>query len=145
MKKKYIVSLNDEERIELHQIVKGNKGSMSLVRRARILLKSDVNGPAWTDEKIAEACDCHIQGVVGIRRRFVENGFRQTLEGAPKRSRRKALDGEQEAKIIAMRLGNPPTGHAAWTLRLVAEKAVELHIVEKISYQTVRTVLKKRE
>lgn len=145
MNKKYIVSLTDEERAELQQIIKENKGSMTYIRRARILLKSDVNGPAWTDKKIAEAYDCHIQGVVGVRRRFVENGLRRTLEGDPKQPRRKVLDGDQEAKIIALRLSNPPAGHTAWTLRLLAEKAVELHIVEKVSYQTIRTVLKKRE
>ena len=145
MNKKYVVSLSDEERAELRQVIKENKGYRARIRRAQILLKSDVNGPAWTDEKIADAFDCHIQGVAGIRRRFVENGLRRTLEGDPKKPRRKVLDGEQEAKIIALRLGNPPAGHTAWSLRLIAEKAVELHIVEKVSYQTIRTVLKKME
>lgn len=145
MKKKYLVTLNDEERAELSQIVKRNEGSPSRVRRARILLKSDANGPAWTDAKIAEAFDRHPQGVAMVRRRFSENGFRRTLEGDPKKSRGKVLTGDQEAQIIALRLGAPPDGYANWSLRLVAEKAVELHLVESVSYQTVRTVLKKRE
>ena len=145
MKKKYIVALNEEERAELQHVVKRNVGSASRVRRARILLKSDVNGPAWTDKKIAEAYDCHPRGIVGVRQRFVENGLHRTLDGDPKRPRHKVLDGEQEAKIIALRLGNPPQGYDAWTLRLVAEKAIELHIADSVSYQTIRTVLKKME
>jgi hypothetical protein len=78
------MSLSDEERAGLQQVVKENQRAMSCVRRARILLKPDMNGPAWTDEKIAEAYDCYVQGVVGIRRRFVKNGFRRTLDGDPK-------------------------------------------------------------
>ena len=145
MRKKYIVALNEEERVELQNIVKQNTGSASRIRRARILLKADVNGPAWRDEQIALVCECHTQTIVGVRRRFVENGLRRTLDGDPKQPRRKVLNGEQEAKIIALRLSKPPAGHAAWSLRLVAEKAVELHIVDSISYQTIRNVLKKSE
>ena len=141
--KKYVVALSEEERGELEREVKRSTGSASRIRRARILLKADVNGPAWRDEQIALVCECHTQTIVGVRRRFVENGFRRTLDGDPKQPRRKVLNGEQEAKIIALRLSKPPVGHAAWSLRLVAEKAVELHIVDSISYQTIRTVLKK--
>ena len=142
MKKKYIVKLNEDERAELRRVVKCNEGSAQRVKRALILLKADANGPAWSDQKIAEAFDCHCQGVVGIRQRFVENGFQRTLNGDPKQPRRKVLNGDQEAKIVAMRLSEPPAGYTSWSLRLVAEKAAELHIVESVSYQTVRTILK---
>ncbi|MGC1361315.1 MAG: helix-turn-helix domain-containing protein [Silvibacterium sp.] len=145
MQKKYIVRLSRRERDTLQQIVKKLKGSSQKVRRAQILLKADVNGGDWTDSHIAEAFGCRTQTVEVIRQRFVERGFQETLEGK-KRSApptEKLLDGEQEAKVIATRLGPPPKGYAHWTLRLLARKVVELEIVETISYETVRRTLKK--
>lgn len=145
MQKKYIVRLSRTERDTLQEVVKRLKGSSQKVRRAQILLKADVNGSAWTDSHIAEAFGCRTQTVEMIRQRFVESGFQETLEGK-KRSApptEKLLDGEQEAKIIATRLGAPPKGYANWTLRLLARKVVELEIVEAISYETVRRTLKK--
>jgi hypothetical protein len=121
------------------------KGSSQKVQRAQILLKADGKGAAWSDSYIAEAYGCRRQTVEMIRQRFVECGFQETLEGR-KRSNpptEKLLDGEQEAKIIATRLGPPPKGYANWTLRLLARKVVELEIVEAISYETVRRTLKK--
>lgn len=145
MHKKYIVRLSPVERNTLQEIVKKLKGSSQKVRRAQILLKADLKGAAWTDSQIAEAYGCRRQTVETIRQRFVEYGFQETLEGK-KRSApptEKLLDGEQEAKIIATRLGSPPQGYAHWTLRLLARKVVELEIVETISYETVRRTLKK--
>jgi hypothetical protein len=145
MQKKYIVRLSRTERNTLQEIVKKLKGSSQKVRRAQILLKAAVNGGNWTDSHIAEAFGCRRQTVESIRQRFVECGFQETLEGK-KRSTpptEKLLDGEQEAKIIATRLGPPPKGYAHWTLRLLARKVVELEIVEAISYETVRRTLKK--
>lgn len=145
MQKKYIVRLSRAERDTLQEVVKKLKGSSQKVRRAQILLKADVNGSAWTDSHIAEAFGCRRQTVETIRQRFVERGFQETLEGK-KRSApptEKLLDGRQEAKIIATRLGPPPKGYAQWTLRLLARKVVELEIVEAISYETVRRTLKK--
>jgi Homeodomain-like domain len=145
MQKKYIVRLSRTERDTLGQVVKKLKGSSQKVRRAQILLKADVNGSNWTDIHIAEAYGCRRQTVEMVRQRFVECGFQGTLEGK-KRSTpptEKLLDGEQEAKIIATRLGPPPKGYAHWTLRLLARKVVELEIVEAISYETVRRTLKK--
>jgi hypothetical protein len=145
MQKKYIVRLSRTERDTLQEVVKKFKGSSQKVRRAQILLKADVNGSHWTDSHIAEAFGCRSQTVESIRQRFVECGFQETLEGK-KRSApptEKLLDGEQEAKIIATRLGPPPKGYAHWTLRLLARKVVELEIVESISYETVRRTLKK--
>jgi len=145
MQKKYIVRLSRSERNTLEEMAKKLKGSSQRVRRAQILLKADVKGGAWSDSRIAEAFGCRRQTVEVIRQRFVERGFQETLEGK-KRSTpptEKLLDGEQEAKIIATRLGSPPRGYANWTLRLLARKIVELEIVEAISYETVRRTLKK--
>jgi Fe2+ transport system protein FeoA len=145
MDKKYIVRLTDQERDELVTVIKKLKGTSEKVRRAHILLKADADGPNWTDRRIAEAFDCRTKTVENVRQRLVEFGFRDALD----RSRRetppveKLLDGDQEARIIATRLGSPPSGYANWTLRLLARKVVELGIVESVSYETVRRTLKK--
>lgn len=145
MQKKYIVRLTDEERSELRNVVNKLSGSSQKVKRAQILLKADVEGPNWPDRRIAEAFSCRVQTVEEVRRRLIEVGFGETLSGKqrPKSTTSKLLDGNQEAKIIAMRLGQPPKGYANWTLRLLARKVVELTIVESISYETVRRTLKK--
>ena len=145
MQKKYIVRLSRKERETLQEIVKRFKGSSQKVRRAQVLLKADASGAAWTDNRIAEAFGCRRQTVETIRQRFVECGFQETLEGKNRSAPpvEKLLDGEQEAKVIAMRLGKPPKGYANWTLRLLARKVVELEIVDSISYETVRRTLKK--
>ena len=145
MQKKYIVRLTDAERQTLTEIVTKFQGSSQKVRRAQVLLKADADGPNWTDAKIADAYGCRTKTVENIRERLVTEGFELTLEGKPrpKPPSRKLLDGEQEAKVIAMRLGSPPPGFANWTLRLLAEQVVVLEIVEAISYETVRRTLKK--
>jgi transposase len=143
--KKYVVRLTEAETETLQQIVGKFKGNSQKVRRAQVLLKSDANGPDWTDAKIAEAFGCRIQTVENIRERFVTLGFELTLNPDPrlKPPREKRLDGEQEAKVIALRLGSPPPGFSNWTLRLLAKQVVALEIVESISYETVRRTLKK--
>jgi Homeodomain-like domain len=145
MQKKYIVRLTDEERLELQEVIKKLKGSSQKVRRAQVLLKADADGPNWTDERIAEAFSCRVQTIEQIRRRLVERGFRETLDGAKREDppTPKLLTGEQEAKIIAMRLGPAPKGYANWTLRLLTRKVVELEIVDSISHETIRRTLKK--
>jgi len=147
MLKKYIVRLTEEEREILRQVVAKLKGSSQKVRRAQVLLKADADGPGWTDAKIADAFGCRTKTVENIRERFVTAGFEITLDGQPrlKPPCPKLLDGEQEAKLIALRLGAPPPGFANWTLRLLAEQVVALEIVESISYETVRRTLKKTE
>lgn len=146
MQKKYIVRLSKREREVCQEAVRKFKGSSQRVRRAQILLKADANGPAWTDARIAEAFGCRRQTVEAIRQRLVESGFHETLEGKQRAEppTEKLLDGKQEAKVIATRLGPPPKGYANWSLRLLARKVVELEIVESVSYETVRRVLKKR-
>lgn len=145
MQKKYIVRLTDQERNELVAVVKKLKGTSQKVRRAQILLKADADGPNWTDRQIAEAFSCRTQTVETIRQRLVERGFDETLHGAQRASppTEKLLDGEQEAKIIALRLGTPPKGYANWTLRLLARRVVELEIVDSVSHETIRRTLKK--
>lgn len=145
MQKKYVVRLTEEERGELQEVIRKLKGTSQKVRRAQILLKADADGPGWTDERIAEAFSCRVQTVEKIRQRLVERGFRETLDGAPRQQppTEKLLSGDQEARVIALRLGPPPKGYANWTLRLLARKVVELEIVESISHETVRRTLKK--
>ena len=143
MRKKYLVRLTDEERETLQQVVDQFKGSSQKVRRAQVLLKADAEGPAWTDAKIAEAFGCRTKTVENIRERLVTEGFEATLHGQPKPPCPKLLDGEQEAKLIALRLGAPPPGFSNWSLRLLAEQAVVLEIAESISHETVRRTLKK--
>jgi hypothetical protein len=147
MLKKYIVRLTDEERETLRHVVDKLKGSSQKVRRAQVLLKADADGPGWTDAKIAGAFGCRTKTVENIRERFVTEGFEITLDGQPrlKPPCPKLLDGEQEAKLIAMRLGSPPPGFSNWTLRLLAEQVVALEIVGSISYETVRRTLEKTE
>jgi hypothetical protein len=145
MQKKYIVRLSDEERKHLREVIRTLSGKNQKVRRAQILLKVDADGPGWTDEKVADAFSCRVNTVGEIRQRLVERGFEQTLNGKVRDqpARPKCLDGKQEAKIIATRLGSPPKGYANWTLRLLARKVVELEIVDSVSYETVRRTLKK--
>ena len=144
MQKIYIVRLTDAERQTLEQVVKKLKGTGQKVRRAQMLLKADADGPAWTDARIAEACCCRRETVQRLRQRFVESGFQETLDAKTRAQppTPKLLNGEQEAKIIATRLGPPPKGYANWTLRLLSRKVVELEIVNQVSYETVRRTLK---
>ena len=145
MQKKYVVRLTEEERGELQEVIRKLKGTSQKVRRAQILLKADADGPAWTDQRIAEAFSCRVQTVEKIRQRLVERGFRDTLDGSKREKppTEKLLRGDQEARVIALRLSPPPKGYANWTLRLLARKVVELEIAPSISHETVRRTLKK--
>ena len=145
MTKKYIVRLSEEERSLLRDIVKKLKGTSQKVRRANILFKADTNGPNWSDAKIAEALDCRTRTVENVRRRLVTEGLDAVLNRKKRETppRPKILDGKQEAQVIALRLGKPPAGFANWSLRLLAQRIVELEIVDSISHETVRGTLKK--
>ena len=147
MAKKYVVRLSGQEQAQLLDIVKKLKGTSQKVKRANILLKADVNGPNWTDVKIAEALSCRTRTIEKIRQKLVTEGLDAVLNRKQRKTppTPKMLDGKQEAQIIALRLGKPPTGFAHWTLRLLADQVVQLEIAEKISYQTVRRTLKKME
>lgn len=144
MRKKYVVRLTVEERQLCEEVIDKLKGTSQKVKRANILLKADADGPAWTDQQIADAFRCRRQTVENARKKCVLEGFEQALEHKQQENRKpKCLDGRQEAQVIAMRLGKPPKGYGSWTLRLLARKAVELEVVEAISHETARKTLKK--
>jgi transposase len=145
MNKKYIVRLTDAEREQLTELTRQGKAAASKIRHAHILLQADAYGPAWTDTKIAESFSVSINTVLGVRQRLVEQGLEAALNRKKQQhpSRTPRLDGEGEARLIALRCGEPPAGPAHWTLRLLADQAVALDIVEAISHETVRQALKK--
>jgi hypothetical protein len=145
MNKKYIVRLSEEERKVCTEVIKKLKGSSQKARRAQILLKADADGPAWTDARISEAFGCRTQTIENLRKRLVTEGFELALHGKQRETppTPPLLDGEGEAKLIAMRLGKPPAGFGRWTLHLLAEQLVVLEVVDAISHETVRQTLKK--
>lgn len=143
MKKRYIVRLTDEERQSLHALVSAGKAPAYKIKHAHILLLVDADGPNWTDEHVAEALGCHLNTVANVRQRFVEHGLEAALGRRKRDYRPRLVDGEVEAHIIALSCSAPPEGHARWTLRLLADRLVELDIVPSISHETVRLVLKK--
>ena len=145
MNKKYIVRLSDDERGVCQGIVKRLKGTSEKVKRAQSLLKADADGPRWSDAKIGEAFDCSVRTVENLRERLVTAGFDAALE-RKKRAMSptpRTLDGEGEAKLIAMRLGKPPAGYGRWSLQLLADELVALEVVRSICAETVRKTLKK--
>lgn len=145
MNKKYIVRLSDEERRQLTELTRKGRAAAYKIRHAHILLQADVHGPAWTDQRIAESFSVNVNTVLGVRQRLVEQGLEAALNRKKQErpSRAPRLDGEGEARLIALRCSAPPAGHARWTLRLLADQAVALEIVEAISHETVRQALKK--
>lgn len=144
---KYIVELTNEERKELSKLVSKGKAAVRRITHARVLLQANESkgGPAWTDKQISEAFGIHTNTIHSIRRRFVEQGLKAALERKKqdRPSRKRIVDGKVEAHLIALRCGQPPEGTKQWNLRLLADKLVELEIVESISHETVRQALKK--
>jgi len=147
MNKKYPVILTDIERPHLQDLISAGTAPARLLMHARILLKADQrpNGPAWVDAAIAEAVEVSQPTVARIRKQFVEQGLDAALHRrAPRRQYQRKSDGAHEVQLIALACSEPPKGQACWSLRLLADKLVELEIVEEVSYQTVGRVLKKR-
>ncbi len=146
-KKKYLVTLTAEERDGLTGLLSAGKRSALTLTRARILLKADQadGGPAWPDDRIAAALDCGRRTVERVRQRFVERGLEPALGRKPqdRPSRERTLDGAAEARLIAVACSAPPDGRARWTLKMLADQLVELEVVEAVSDETVRRVLKK--
>lgn len=147
MAKRYIVRLSESERSELEALVSKGKVAARKRKHAQVLLKAD-EGPAgagWTDERIVEHVEMHRNTVAGIRKRFVEEGMISALNRNKqiRLSRERVLDGEAEARLIAISCGAAPAGRTRWTLRLLADRLVELDIVDSISHETVRQTLKK--
>jgi transposase len=146
MKKKYIVTLTQAERQMLQAMLSRGKAAARKLVHARILLKADAcsGGPGWSDDQIAEGLEVGRATVERVRREFVEEGLEAALERR-KSTRRYArvLDGDAEAHLIALACQKPPEGRSRWTLRLLADRIVQLECVDQVSYQTVRRTLKK--
>ena len=145
MVKKYIVSLSEAERAELEQMVRTGKRAAYTINHARILVKADRNqaNGSWSDQEIKEAFGMSIRTIERVRKRFVEEGLEAALKCRPGGGRKRNLDGEVEAHLIALRCSEAPKGKARWTLRLLADRMVELNYVEQLSHESVRQVLKK--
>jgi transposase len=141
---KYLVRLTAEERQLLLGMVNTGKRAASVLLRVRVLLKADADGPCWADPEIAEAFDVSLSTIHRLRQAFVERGLDAALVPKKPTGRQyRKLDGAQEARLIALACGQPPQGRARWTLQLLADKLVELDIVEAISAECVRRTLKK--
>jgi transposase len=146
MKKRYMVNLTETERECLKSLIAAGSASARKLMHARILLKADqsAQGPGETDDAIARAVEVSQPTVFRVRRHYVEQGLEAALNRRPPtREYQRKLDGAQEAHLIALACETPPKGQARWSLRLLADKLVELEVVDAVSYQTVRRVLKK--
>jgi len=145
--KKYRVTLTAEERQSLQAMIAAGRAAAKALAHARILLKADEagGGPAWPDDRIAEALEVSVDTVERVRRRFVEDGTDAALrrKGQDRPSRQPILDGAAEARLVALACSAPPDGRKSWTLRLLADRLVELEVVESVSKETVRQALKK--
>ena len=145
--KKYLVTLTLEERDRLSRLTGAGKASARTLTRARILLKADQadGGPAREDAAIVEALGCGHRTVERVRQRFVEQGLDAALSHKPqdRPSRPRKFDGAAEARLIALACSQPPRGRARWTLKLLADRLVELEVVESVARETVRRALKK--
>ena len=144
---KYRVTLDAEERQFLHSLIADGKAAAKKLAHARILLKADAadGGPAWPDVRIAEALEVSTDTVARVRQRFVEQGLEAALVRKPQQrpSRQRVLDGRAEARLIALACSAPPEGCKEWTMRMLADRLVELEVVPAVSSETVRRALKK--
>ncbi len=146
MPKKYIVKLKSAEREHLSELVQNGHASAKTLSHARILLKADAaqGQPHWTDQTIQEAFDVSAATVERVRKLYVQQGLDAAIYRRPhSRYRPRRLDGSLEAHLIALTCSEPPTGHEHWTLRLLADKLVQLNAIDAVSYETVRRTLKK--
>lgn len=144
-KKQYIVKLSEAERARLRTLVGGGTAPARMLSRARILLKANqgAGGPGWADGAIAEALEVGRATVARVRRAYVAAGLDAALTPkAPDREYARKLDGAQEARLIALACGTPPSGRTRWSLRLLAARLVALDCVAAVSHETVRQTLK---
>jgi len=145
--KRYVVTLTSAEREQLEALVRSGRRSARTITRARVLLLADqgMEGPAWDDSRVAEALGCGHRTVERVRERFVTEGLDAALttKARARPPRERVLDGAAEARLIALACSATPDGRKAWTLRMLADKLVELEVVETISHETVRRALKK--
>ena len=145
MNKKYIVRLSKNEQKELKELTKKGKATAYKIKHANILLEADVNGANREDKEIAKIFHCHVNTVENVRKRLVKYGLEAALERKPqdKPSRRRKLDGEKEARLIAMSCSKAPEGRDRWTLKMLADNMIALEIVDTVSTETIRKTLKK--
>jgi hypothetical protein len=146
MHQKYVVLLTEAERDQLKRLIAAGTAPARKLAHARVLLKADKGpgGPGWTDAAIVEAVGISQPTISRIRQQFVEAGLEAALNRrAPRRVYARKLDGAQEARLVALACSEPPAGQVRWSLRLLADKLVELEVVDTVSHQTVRRVLKK--
>ena len=143
--KKYIVQLTADERVQLNELTDKGKGPAYKIKHADILLNVDINGSDLSDSMVSTLLHCHQKTVSNVRKRFVEQGLEAALNRKKQTSpsRRKKLDGEGEARLIAVACSEPPGGRAEWTLQMLADELVALKVVDSICDQTVRRTLKK--
>jgi len=143
---KYIIRLTAEERTQLTELISTGRRAASVLTRARVLLKADASegGPDWSDQEIAEAVETSLSSVHRVRQAFVEEGLAAALaRQRPTGRQYRKLDGAQEARLVALTCSAPPEGRARWTLQLLADRLVELEVVDAIGRECVRTTLKK--
>jgi len=146
LKDKYVVGLTPAQRRELERMARSGEHSARMLVRARILLKADAadGGPAWDDAATAEALDCGARTVARVRKKFAQAGLDAALhQKKPTGRQYRKLDGAQEARLVALACSPPPDGRARWTLKLLADRLVELEVVASVSDETVRRTLKK--
>lgn len=144
MRKKYRVQLTSQQRRELRGLIASGEASARKLAHARILLKADENGPGLIDRQVAEATETSVPTVQRVRERFSREGLSAALERKPPdRIYQRKIDGNVEARLIALACSEAPEGRGSWTLRLLADRAVELGYVESISHEAIRQTLKK--
>src|SRR5215210_206435 len=143
MAKKYIVRLSEVERAELQEVIRNRSAKSIQVKRAYVLLAADSDGANKTDEQIKSDYQMSLRSIERLRQRYVSEGMALALTGKKREVYRHMFDGSIEAHLVALRCSSPPDGHAHWTLRLLADRMVELEYVEHISHESVRQVLKK--
>jgi transposase len=145
MRKRYTVVLSEPERARLHTLIGQGAARARALTHARILLKANQGeaGPGWTDRAIATALEVHHTTVARVRQQYATGGLEAAVDRkAPEREYRRRLGGDQEAHLVALACSAPPQGRKRWTLRLLAERLVQLELVESVSYETVRQALK---
>jgi transposase len=146
-RKKYVVTLDVEERVELQKMVSSGKGAARKLTHARILLLADAGpeGSGRTDKQIVDSLGVGERSVARVRQRFVEEGLGAAVNPRPRPRRPSKLEGDVEEQIVALAKSDPPAGRARWTLRLLAGQVVQLELLDEVSHESVRKVLKKTE
>ena len=145
MRKQHVVVLSEQERARLHTLIGQGSAPARALTRARILLKASQGeaGPGWTDRAIATALEVHHTTVARVRQQYAAGGLAAAVDRkAPEREYLRKLDGEQEARLVVLACSTPPGGRKRWTLRLLAERLVQLEVVDTVSHETVRQALK---